>query len=393
MSLTAIFPDVDAPLPSGSGLLSQQEDVAILGLALDAAGLTDAVRALDGATVFAPTDAAFVALAQDLGYDGDPEDDEAVFDAIATALASLSPDDDPIPLLRDILLYHVAPTTEEAAALDGSGPVTTLLDGATFQVTGGTVVDGDPDAENADIIEQDIPAGGVVIQLVDRVLLPIDTPIDNADPSLLDLVKESGGAADDNGEDFDLLLIALQATGLDTALDDPDAELTVFVPNDQAFISLAQDLGYEGEEEAGALATILEASAAADPEDPLGLVRGVLEIHVSPGAQTLSDITASDSIPTLSGIDLGVSEQGLVDADPDTPDAQIITPDIAASNGVAQGIDSVLLPIDLPQVDSTPDDTDEDAEGEEQDSREDDGFDIGDLGLAAGFALLLFLFL
>ena len=393
MSLTAIFPDVDAPLPSGSGLLSQQEDVAILGLALDAAGLTDAVRALDDATVFAPTDAAFVALAQDLGYDGDPEDDEAVFDAIASALASLSPDNDPIPLLRDILLYHVAPTTEEAAALDGSGPVTTLLDGATFQVTGGTVVDGDPDAENADIIEQDIPAGGVVIQLVDRVLLPIDTPIDNADPSLLDLVKESGGAADENGEDFDLLLIALQATGLDTALDDPEAELTVFVPNDQAFISLAQDLGYEGEDEAGALATILEASAAADPEDPLGLVRGVLEIHVSPGAQTLSDITASDSIPTLSGIDLGVSEQGLVDADPDTPNAQIITPDIAASNGVAQGIDSVLLPIDLPQVDSTPDDTDEDAEGEEQDSREDDGFDIGDLGLAAGFALLLFLFL
>lgn len=82
MSLTALFPGVDAPLPTGSGtFLSPQDDFTIFGLALDAAGLTDAVRALDGASVFVPSDAAFVALAQDLGYAGDPQDETAVFGA------------------------------------------------------------------------------------------------------------------------------------------------------------------------------------------------------------------------------------------------------------------------------------------------------------------------
>lgn len=181
MSLTAIFPTVDTPLSTGAGTLSPQDDFTIFGLALDAAGLTEAVQALDGATVFVPSDAAFAALAQDLGYTGDPEDTTAVFNAIAQALTALAPDNDPIPLLTDILLYHVAPTSQGSADLDGSGPIATLLDGASFQITGGTVVDGDPDATNADLVAPDVAAGGVTLQVIDRVLLPIDTPIDNAD--------------------------------------------------------------------------------------------------------------------------------------------------------------------------------------------------------------------
>ena len=61
----------------------------LLVRALDAAGLTETVRGLDDVTVFAPTDAAFAALAADLGYAGDPADEDAVFDALVAALTDL----------------------------------------------------------------------------------------------------------------------------------------------------------------------------------------------------------------------------------------------------------------------------------------------------------------
>ncbi|MEM9550462.1 MAG: fasciclin domain-containing protein, partial [Pseudomonadota bacterium] len=92
----------------------------ILVKALQTADLADTVRDLDDITVFAPTDAAFAALAADLGYDGDPEDEDAVFDFIAGALGDLA-GGDPVPLLTDILLYHVsggAKTAEEIDDLD-----------------------------------------------------------------------------------------------------------------------------------------------------------------------------------------------------------------------------------------------------------------------------------
>ena len=44
------------------------EDFSILVTALTTAGLADTVRAAEDITVFAPTNAAFAALAQDLGF-------------------------------------------------------------------------------------------------------------------------------------------------------------------------------------------------------------------------------------------------------------------------------------------------------------------------------------
>ena len=76
-------------------------DFNILVTALNTAGLTDTVRDADDITVFAPTDAAFTALAVDLGFDGDTSDETAVFNHIAGALTELAEDDDPIPLLTD----------------------------------------------------------------------------------------------------------------------------------------------------------------------------------------------------------------------------------------------------------------------------------------------------
>ncbi len=63
-----------------------------------------------------------------------------------------------------------------------------------------------------------------------------------------DIVALSGGEFDRNWFDYDILLNAVLTAGLEGALSDPIAELTVFGPNDFAFFRLARDLGFRGRE-------------------------------------------------------------------------------------------------------------------------------------------------
>ncbi|MBO6898202.1 MAG: fasciclin domain-containing protein [Shimia sp.] len=390
MSLQALFPAVGSSLPTSSGTLSAVADFEVLARALDAAGLSATVGGLSDFTLFAPTDAAFADLAVTLGFSGDTDDPDAVFGAIAGALSGLSSDGDPIPLLTDILLYHVSGAESDAAGLNADGPVATLLTDASVEVTGNTVVDGDPNFQNADIISPDVDAGMGTIQVIDQVLLPLDTPAESDPGTLLDVLKESGGSFDDDNSDFDMLLAALQATGLDAAADDPDADLTVFAPNDAAFVSLAQSLGYEGEDEEGAFQAIVDAAGVLRPEDPLSFVSDVLTYHISPGEQDSTAVLGADSIDTLLGSELGVDGASLVDADPDAADAEIIATDVAASNGVAHVIDEVLRPLDLPMLEEEPE---EDPEvTSEETSEDDDGFGwVEGLGFAGIFLSLIFL--
>lgn len=395
MSLQSIFPTIVPVVQTGSGPLSTCDDFEVLGMALDAAGLTATVSGLEGFTLFAPTDAAFAGLAQSLGFEGDPEDAEAVFGAIAAALTDLAEDDNPIPLLTDILLYHVTPEEDDLAALNADGPVVTLLEDATFEVTGGSVVDGDPDYVNADVIAPDVAAGVGTVQVVDQVLLPLDAPVDSGDPTLLGLLEESGGSFDENPDDFDMLLTALQVTGLDAAVDDPDAELTVFVPPDSAFISLAQDLGYEGEDEEGAFQTIVDAATVLNPEDPLSVVSSILTYHVSPGEQDSTAVLGSETLATLQGGEIGVAGATLVDQDSNATDPTIVQTDLQASNGVAHVIDEILRPVDLPpEVDMPEDDDDDDDDDVDVTSEDSGGSDdswVEALGVAGIFLALLFL--
>ncbi|MEM1242712.1 MAG: fasciclin domain-containing protein [Cyanobacteria bacterium P01_H01_bin.26] len=167
---------------SGDGFDSNDQDFDILLHAVQTAGL---VGALDDSTadltVFAPTDAAFVALAQDLGYRG--VDEAGAFDAIAAALTELG---DPIPLLTDILLYHVSPTAKSQAQLQVDGTVTTLLADASFGVDGEELIDNEPDLLNPSFIEElaNVTAANGVVQGIDRVLIPLDIP--NNDVRVID---------------------------------------------------------------------------------------------------------------------------------------------------------------------------------------------------------------
>jgi len=101
-------------------------------------------------TVFAPTDAAFVALLGELGM---------------TAEELLSNQE----LVTTVLLYHVARGNRDSADVIGSDRIRTLQRGFLFQ-DGGVLTDAN--GRSANIIATDIPAANGVIHVIDRVVLP-----------------------------------------------------------------------------------------------------------------------------------------------------------------------------------------------------------------------------
>jgi uncharacterized surface protein with fasciclin (FAS1) repeats len=131
---------------------------------LTEAGLVDAVRGLDGATVFAPTDDAFNALYTAFGIDGPADVDPALGDGT----------------LEAILLYHVVGDQAFSADLFDGMVIETLQTG-TFEVSisDGTVtlIDKDLDVADPNVTSTDVLATNGVIHIIDGILLPIDTPL------------------------------------------------------------------------------------------------------------------------------------------------------------------------------------------------------------------------
>ncbi|MEM6385481.1 MAG: fasciclin domain-containing protein [Pseudomonadota bacterium] len=339
--------------PNIVDIAAGSHDFDLLVRALDAAGLVDTVRGLTDITVFAPTDAAFTQLAVDLGFDGDASDEDAVFGSLVESLTVLG-GGEPIPLLTDVLLYHVSAGAKKLEEIVDLDQVDTFLTGASFGANGTELIDNEPDVANPNIVIPDIGASNGTIQAIDRVLLPIDIPgneaPDTPEPTetLTGIVAASGGVFDNDQGDFDILLNAVQAAGLAGALDDPEADLTVFAPNDAAFVGLAQTLGFKGEDEGEAFAYIVEAlTLLSGGGDPIPLLTDILLYHVAPGSLSSEDVLSAETIPTLLGETLGVDGVSLVDKDPDIADPELIATDIAATNGIAHVLDGVLIPADI----------------------------------------------
>jgi uncharacterized surface protein with fasciclin (FAS1) repeats len=336
---------------SGSGFDGNGQDFDILNAALDAAGLTGTLDngSLD-LTLFAPTDAAFIRLARDLGYAGQQE--AGAFDQIVSALTSLSPDGNPVPLLTEILTYHVVDGSLTARQIATAETLQTLS-GEAIAPFGKTLVDLDPTLPDARIISAraDLEASNGTIQAIDRVLLPLDVPEAPGRtvtaPTVAELVAASGEGFDANGHDFDILQAALTVTGLDAALDDGAGLLTLLAPTDAGFIRLAQRLGFEGEDEAGALDAVVDALTGLAGGDPLPLLTDILSYHVVEGRFSRQQLAAEGRLETLAGEEIGVTISRIRDAEPayevrfEGPGNQL------ASNGALHAINEVLLPVNL----------------------------------------------
>ena len=135
-------------------IIVNSEDHNLLEQAVVAAGLVDALSAPGPFTVFAPNDAAIVALVTELGISApDLLADEA---------------------LADILKYHV---------VDGSTLSSALIDGQMITTLQGGDVEISIDAcmtvmvNDATVIDADIPADNGVVHVIDKVLMPGPTGV------------------------------------------------------------------------------------------------------------------------------------------------------------------------------------------------------------------------
>ncbi|MEM1159889.1 MAG: fasciclin domain-containing protein [Pseudomonadota bacterium] len=326
------------------------DDFNILVNALTTANLVTTIQNSSDITVFAPTDAAFTQLAVDLGYvadEGGQTDETAVFNFIAAALAGLDPNNDPIPLLTQILQYHVSGSVLDSNAVAAAATIPTLLMGADITPNVPLLEDLEPDIINPALVDVDIAADNGIIHSIDRVLLPIDIPGNDA-PTIAGIVAASGAGPDENNADFDLLLAALQTANLVDVLDTAGLDATVFAPNDAAFIALAQNFGFAGSDESGALTAIVDTLTSLGGGDPTTLLTAILTYHVSPGAKQLAQVAALDTVQTLQGGTFQVSGTTLIDNEPDLPDPGLAATDLQASNGIVHVIDQVLIPLDVP---------------------------------------------
>ncbi|MEI2582688.1 fasciclin domain-containing protein [Scytonema sp. PRP1] len=123
-----------------------------------------------------------------------------------------------------------------------------------------------------------------------------------------------------NAGSFNTLVTAITTAGLDTALKG-SGPFTVFAPTDEAFSKL----------ESGFVESLLE--------DVIEL-RKVLEYHVVSGKIAAADLAQLKQATTTAGSDLKIDASNGVKVN----DATVVTPDVAADNGVIHVIDTVLVP-------------------------------------------------
>lgn len=175
-----------------------------------------------------------------------------------------------------------------------------------------------------------------------------------ADILLADSATDDATGFDRRAWDYDIVTQAvLLFPDLVAAASDPNAELTAFLPNDQAFRILVKEIsGSWVRSEADVFAAV--AALGTDT------VRNVLLYHLVPGATSYRDALGADGAALstlLPGATITVDVQGrwwrwisLADLDGNDRNPIVVHPNVGgtASNGYAHGIDRVLRPIDLP---------------------------------------------
>lgn len=136
---------------------------------------------------------------------------------------------------------------------------------------------------------------------------------ENMSKTIVDIAVENGN--------FKTLTTALTEAGLVETLSG-EGPFTVFAPTDEAFAKLP----------AGTVESLLK-----DKEK----LTSILTYHVVPGKVMAADVVKLTSATTVQGQDVTVKVEGgkvMIN------DAQVVTTDIEASNGVIHVIDTVILP-------------------------------------------------
>ena len=168
--------------------------------------------------------------------------------------------------------------------------------------------------ETAPVAEDDMTETAPVAE--DGMTEPVPVTEDAVDTSEFTITELTSSSAS-----FKTLTAALAAAGL-TEMLSGEGPYTIFAPTDEAFAALPE----------GAIEQLLL------PENKDVLVR-ILTYHVVPGAVRSSDLKTG-SVETLEGSDVAVEAGDTVTVN----NANVIVPDVEASNGVIHIVDRVILP-------------------------------------------------
>jgi uncharacterized surface protein with fasciclin (FAS1) repeats len=179
--------------------------------------------------------------------------------------------------------------------------------------------DDSPDVINLIFVDKRV--GNDVIHGIDKVLtLAIPTQ------TIKDIAV---GAATSAQPEFTQLVAALVRADLVGAVADPNANLTVFAPTDQAFYALYKALGVNGVNEISK-----------------DVLTKVLLHHVAGDRAFSFCLSDDEKIPTLNGdnllVDLGALS--IISSSGNAAKLSVGSLDIKASNGVIHVIESVLVP-------------------------------------------------
>ena len=326
--------------PNGSdnsifSIAAESEDFTTLAAAVEFAGLKDALNGNRQFTVFAPTNDAFEALAEELGL-------ESATDLLV---------DENKELVKNVLLYHVAPGARDAEDVTESDQINTLLKKfIDVEEEESAYLVGNEENGYAQIFATDIFASNGVVHGIDSVMLPPtgknagdDEDGDDSDDEE-EKVEESILEIASTTENFSTLAAAVTFADLGDALDGKK-QYTVFAPTNAAFDALLSELGLTAEQ-------LLV-------EENRELVTNILLYHVAPGSRDSEEVTESDKVNTLLEKFITVQEDGgeFFVGNDENGFAKITTTDIFASNGVIHVIDAVLLP---PSDKNNGDDDDDD---------------------------------
>lgn len=267
-------------------VIQADENFSTLTAALEATGLSTVLANTDQTyTLFAPTNAAFDALGGD------------------TVNALLADTD----RLTDILLYHVISeqSVDSATAIGLAGTsiasansdtLDISLDGAALMINDATVTRADINTSNG------------LIHEIDTVLTP---------PTDVDVVATLAGMPE-----YSTLVSLVQSADLADTLADATKTYTLFAPTNDAF---------------AALDAALLAGLAADEAALTTILLG----HVVDGSVNASAATALDgsNVTMISGAEWPVV---VTDGVLTVGGAEVIEADVAATNGIIHGIDTVL---------------------------------------------------
>ena len=249
----------------------------------------DLLSTLEGTgpfTVFAPTDQAFTDAGIDLASLDTPE-----------GKATLS----------DILLYHVV-----AADVPAKNVTDCMLAGAANGQQLSFTVGDSVMVNDANVTLTDVISSNGLIHVIDKVLMPTDSPRDIPRTAQCTGIHDSLVAGVVQAE----LLETLQGPG----------PFTIFAPTDQAFIDAGIDL------------------AALDTPEGKATLSNILLYHVVSGEVPAANVSDCMSANAVNGQPLSFTVTGGVMVN----DANVTLADVTTSNGIIHVIDKVLTPSDAP---------------------------------------------